>query len=111
MATPVLMPHGYPGWYDSPNRGCASPGDVQFFAPDVEDHQQKRKFDTRPAKRLCRQCPFVRECLDWALVTNQQFGVWGGMDERQRRAIRKCLRGECGNRCTHRFRSIRRKNK
>lgn len=93
-----------PDWYDNPERACADPGDVQFFAPDIEDHQQKRKFDTAPAKRLCRSCPFIQECLSWALVTNQQYGVWGGMDERQRRAIRRCLNNECGSRCTHPYR-------
>lgn len=40
------------------------------------------------AKAVCAGCPVRRECLDWALVTKQDHGVWGGLDEFERRAER-----------------------
>lgn len=39
------------------------------------------------AKSVCRRCPVVSECLVWALETGQA-GVWGGMSEDERRALR-----------------------
>lgn len=43
----------------------------------------------RPAKRVCRRCPIRTECLSWALATDERFGVWGGLSDRERLAL-KC---------------------
>ncbi|MEU1595363.1 WhiB family transcriptional regulator [Streptomyces sp. NPDC005708] len=40
--------------------------------------------ETAAAKRVCRRCPVMAECLDWALRTGQTAGVWGGTDEKER---------------------------
>jgi WhiB family redox-sensing transcriptional regulator len=39
------------------------------------------------AKRICRACPVRNECLADALDNRTEFGVWGGMTERERRAM------------------------
>lgn len=39
------------------------------------------------AKKICRPCPLKYECLADALDNRTEFGVWGGMTERERRAI------------------------
>lgn len=41
------------------------------------------------AKTICARCPVAGDCLDWALVTGQDHGVWGGLDEDERRALRR----------------------
>ena len=41
----------------------------------------------RKAAALCRHCPVMRECAAEALDNKVEFGVWGGMTERQRRAL------------------------
>ncbi len=41
------------------------------------------------AKAVCRQCPAQSDCLDFALSTNQDSGVWGGTSEEERRKLRK----------------------
>ncbi|MGH8904497.1 MAG: WhiB family transcriptional regulator [Egibacteraceae bacterium] len=41
------------------------------------------------AKAVCQHCPVIQECLKWALDTNQDAGVWGGMSEEQRRTLRR----------------------
>ena len=43
--------------------------------------------DQRFAKTVCRGCPVVAECLADALDNRTEFGVWGGMTERERRAL------------------------
>ena len=43
----------------------------------------------RKAALICRHCPVVAECLADALRNQMEFGVWGGMTERQRRALLK----------------------
>jgi WhiB family redox-sensing transcriptional regulator len=41
------------------------------------------------AKQVCMSCPVIAECLADALDNRTEFGVWGGMTERERRAILK----------------------
>lgn len=41
----------------------------------------------RTAKVVCRTCPVVAECLADALDSRIDFGVWGGMTQRERRAL------------------------
>jgi WhiB family redox-sensing transcriptional regulator len=41
----------------------------------------------RKAAAICRRCPVMQECLAEALENKVEFGVWGGMTERQRRAL------------------------
>jgi WhiB family redox-sensing transcriptional regulator len=43
----------------------------------------------KKAAAICRHCPVVAECLADALDNQMEFGVWGGMTERQRRALLK----------------------
>ena len=39
------------------------------------------------AKIVCQRCPVIAECLADALDNRTEFGVWGGMTERERRAM------------------------
>ena len=41
------------------------------------------------AKTVCRRCPVVSDCLAWALESGQDAGVWGGMSEDERRALKR----------------------
>jgi WhiB family transcriptional regulator, redox-sensing transcriptional regulator len=41
------------------------------------------------AKRVCALCPVNEACLEFALATNQDSGVWGGTSEEERRALRR----------------------
>jgi len=43
----------------------------------------------REAAKMCRGCPVKLECLADALDNKVEFGVWGGLTERQRRALLK----------------------
>lgn len=41
------------------------------------------------AKAVCAQCAVRQKCLEFALVTNQDSGVWGGTSEEERRRLRR----------------------
>ncbi len=41
----------------------------------------------REVREVCRACPVRTECLAHALDHEIEFGVWGGMTERERRAL------------------------
>jgi WhiB family transcriptional regulator, redox-sensing transcriptional regulator len=41
------------------------------------------------AKAVCDQCPVKEACLQFALETNQDSGIWGGTSEEERRRLRR----------------------
>ena len=46
----------------------------------------------KAAKNVCGSCPVADACLQFALETNQEAGIWGGTDEDERRRLRKAWR-------------------
>src|SRR5262245_25062157 len=41
------------------------------------------------AKAVCRRCEVREQCLTWALEAGQDHGVWGGLSEDERRALKR----------------------
>ena len=41
------------------------------------------------AKAVSRRCPVMDQCLQWALEFGQDSGVWGGLSEDERRAMKR----------------------
>jgi WhiB family redox-sensing transcriptional regulator len=56
--------------------------DTAIFFPETDD-------DVAAAKAVCATCPVRESCLEFALVTRQDDGVWGGLDENERRRVRR----------------------
>lgn len=46
------------------------------------------------AKSFCRACPSLDPCLEFAITTNQEYGVWGGTTEDERRILRRQWRAK-----------------
>ena len=68
-------------------RGVAT--DLFFPAGDVAPEPVAQ---AERAKSICQGCVVREECLQFALATHQEFGVWGGTTESERRALRRRLR-------------------
>lgn len=43
----------------------------------------------KEAKQICYLCPVKESCLEHAMVNKEEFGVWGGMTEKERRRYQK----------------------
>lgn len=41
------------------------------------------------AKAVCHSCEVMDDCLKWAMETNQDAGVWGGLSEDERRSMKR----------------------
>ncbi|WP_435613572.1 WhiB family transcriptional regulator [Streptomyces sp. bgisy159] len=41
------------------------------------------------AKAVCRRCPVIEQCLQWALESGQAHGVWGGLSEAEWRSMKR----------------------
>lgn len=61
------------------------------FDPDL--FFPEKGGNTNEAKKVCKDCKVVSECGEYALSVNEEYGVWGGMSERDRlRAKRRGLK-------------------
>lgn len=65
---------------------CRSEDPEMFFLPYNIRMSEKRKYIER-AKAVCRTCPVIEQCLQYALDTEEQYGIWGGLSENERRVI------------------------
>lgn len=52
----------------------------------TEEDAKATRF--RMAKNLCSRCPVIKECATFAIANQEMFGVWGGLDPRERQALR-----------------------
>ena len=69
------------------HRGACRTEDPELFFPVGTTGPALRQ--TEDAKRICRRCEVAEACLDWALRTGQDAGVWGGLSEEERRTVRR----------------------
>ena len=61
--------------------------DPELFFPVGTTGKALAQIDE--AKQVCDECPVSAPCLDFALETNQDSGIWGGLSEEDRRTIRR----------------------
>jgi WhiB family redox-sensing transcriptional regulator len=59
---------------------CRGTG-LEVFFPD-------RGESAEPARQVCARCPVRQPCLDYAITNRISHGIWGGLTERERRALR-----------------------
>jgi WhiB family redox-sensing transcriptional regulator len=54
---------------------------------DPDGHFPESGDSSTPAKRTCMACEVRRQCLDYALDTRQQWGIWGGLGQHELRRL------------------------
>ena len=55
---------------------------------DLEVFFPERGESAEPARQVCAACPVRQPCLDYAITNRITHGIWGGLTERERRALR-----------------------
>ena len=71
-------PMSLPTWNWRAAARCRTSDSEDLFVTGAEQ---------RDAREFCFSCPVRTECLAHALDQEVEFGVWGGMTERERRAL------------------------
>ena len=66
---------------------CRGEDAALFFAPGYFERSQEKLGREARAKAICARCPVRMDCLDYALRTREPHGVWGGLNEIERRAL------------------------
>lgn len=69
-----------------------------FYGPNEDDPDYKPTQTRIPkeyrevARRVCEPCPVRLECLKFAFRNNEEYGIWGGLDNYERTQLKTKVR-------------------
>lgn len=66
---------------------CKGPQSELFFAPNHLERKKDRQQRESAAKAICRTCPVLSQCREYALMVREPHGIWGGLNEYERRQL------------------------
>ncbi len=66
---------------------CRGPQAVVFFPPSYVERKDERLNREREAKSICGSCSVREDCLDYALRIREPHGIWGGLNESERKQL------------------------
>jgi WhiB family transcriptional regulator, redox-sensing transcriptional regulator len=66
---------------------CRGPQSSVFFPPSHFERKDEKEARETRAKAICAICPVRRSCLDYALRIREPHGIWGGLNEVERKLV------------------------
>lgn len=66
---------------------CRGPQAAVFFPPSQFERKDEKAERERRAKEICASCVVSRDCLDFALRIREPHGIWGGLNELERKQL------------------------
>ncbi len=85
---------GMTGWQF--RAACRGEESALFFAPNYFEKRDQKNGREAKAKLICGRCEVRDVCLEYALRIREPHGVWGGMNEAERRAILRMRERQAG---------------
>jgi WhiB family redox-sensing transcriptional regulator len=64
---------------------CLGEFSSYFFAPGHFERKPEKDAREAVARQLCAMCPVVETCAEYAIRIREPHGIWGGMNELERR--------------------------
>lgn len=72
-------------WTDA--AACRNSEGALFYPTDNAERKEDRLERELIAKRICASCGVREECLEAALARHETYGIWGGLNEFERRGL------------------------
>ena len=72
-------------WSDA--AACRNSEGALFYPSDSTERKEERLEREMVAKRICASCGVREECLEAALARHESYGIWGGLNEFERRGL------------------------
>lgn len=66
---------------------CRGEDSSLFFAPNYFERRDEKDGREAKAKAICARCPVRDVCLEYALRIRETHGIWGGLNEFERRQL------------------------
>ncbi len=68
---------------------CRVHENLLFFGADDGESELERQSREAQAKAICHTCPVREPCLEFAMETNQRYGIWGGLTDKERSSLKR----------------------
>lgn len=66
---------------------CRGPQAAVFFPPPQFERKDEKLEREGRAKEICATCSVKEPCLDYAVSIREPHGIWGGLNESERKAL------------------------
>ncbi len=66
---------------------CRGEDSSLFFAPTYFERKEQKDAREDRARAICSRCPVRVDCLEYALRIREPHGIWGGLNELERRNL------------------------
>ncbi len=66
---------------------CRGPQAAVFFPPPQFERKDEKLEREARAKEICQTCAVKEPCLDYAVSIREPHGIWGGLNENERKAL------------------------
>jgi WhiB family redox-sensing transcriptional regulator len=66
---------------------CRGPQATAFFPPSHAERKDEKAARESRAKSICAECHVQRDCLEYAIRIREPHGIWGGLNEMERKAL------------------------
>ena len=66
---------------------CRGPQAALFFPPSHFERKDDKEDRERQAKAICATCSVRQPCLEYAVRIREPHGIWGGLNEAERRPM------------------------
>ena len=68
---------------------CRKYDNELFFGPEQGESELEKQAREMRAKAVCHSCPVREPCLEFAMETNQKYGIWGGHTDKERASLKR----------------------
>jgi WhiB family transcriptional regulator, redox-sensing transcriptional regulator len=66
---------------------CRGPQAAVFFPPTHAERKEDKLARETRAKAICATCSVCRQCLEYAIRIREPHGIWGGLNEVERKQL------------------------
>jgi WhiB family redox-sensing transcriptional regulator len=73
---------------------CQTDNAVHFYAPSHFERKPEKDFREGIARSLCRRCDVREQCLNYSIDGAEGHGIWGGLNELERKRLLRNLRAQ-----------------
>ena len=74
---------------------CRGPQAEVFFPPSHFERKEEKLEREHRAKEICATCPVRQPCLAYAIRIREPHGIWGGLNEAERKQTSARQRKSC----------------
>jgi len=82
---PLSLARAEPTW--RAEAACQGSTAAAFYPPNTTETRDQRLRRESAARELCGRCTVREACLEYALYVQEPYGIWGGMNELERRRL------------------------